>query len=597
MLMSSIQYTIIWLVFLLVHLDLERIHCASLATKTCPPSLSLKCSPEVSHSCSDDQDCEARYPGKGLTCCDDCGRRCVTLGTSVVKIKPTSTEKINGTNLVAKCPTNPPSIEFPPGPDQECQNDASCDAKYPGRSLKCCSDGCDFRCVPPIMGSNTQTYDVQGTCPNSSEIAECQRPADDECHDDTRCRELYPGLELKCCKDGCDFRCVPPLPVIDTKTTKSGSKAKQQTTLSATAKPVTKPTNIEKQHTTSSPTTKPVTTNPETTVTQQTTSSSKTRIYQCPNFPTPAECPPEPDNECNDDRKCSELHPGLGLMCCIDGCDLRCVPPLLVIDTKTDKPESNVTASPKSKILQCPIFPLPDECPLESDDECNDDQKCSELHPGLGFKCCKDGCDYRCVPPLPVIDTKTDKSGSKAKQQTTLSATTKPVTKPTSIEKQLTASSSSPTTKSVATNPETTVTQQMTPSSKTRIYECPIFPTPEECPLEPDDECNEDQKCSELHPGLGLMCCKDGCDYRCVPSLPVIDTKTDKPESNVTASPKFKIYECPKFPTPAECPPEPDDECNEDQKCSELHPGITLKCCKDGCDYRCIPPIVYEVDK
>lgn len=45
---------------------------------------------------------------------------------------------------------------------------------------------------------------------------------------------------------------------------------------------------------------------------------------------------------------------------------------------------------------------------------------------------------------------------------------------------------------------------------------------------------------------------------------------------------------CPQFPEAAECPPEPDDECDTDAKCAQLHPGLGLKCCKDGCDLRCV---------
>ncbi|XP_031559156.1 uncharacterized protein LOC116295477 isoform X3 [Actinia tenebrosa] len=44
---------------------------------------------------------------------------------------------------------------------------------------------------------------------------------------------------------------------------------------------------------------------------------------------------------------------------------------------------------------------------------------------------------------------------------------------------------------------------------------------------------------------------------------------------------------CPDFPAPAECPPEPDDECRNDVNCAELYPGQGLKCCKDGCDKVC----------
>ncbi|XP_048583377.1 antileukoproteinase-like [Nematostella vectensis] len=48
----------------------------------------------------------------------------------------------------------------------------------------------------------------------------------------------------------------------------------------------------------------------------------------CPSFPVPEECPPEPDNQCENDNQCSQQFPGLGLKCCKDGCDLRCVPPI-----------------------------------------------------------------------------------------------------------------------------------------------------------------------------------------------------------------------------------------------------------------------------
>ncbi|XP_048584021.1 supwaprin-a [Nematostella vectensis] len=48
----------------------------------------------------------------------------------------------------------------------------------------------------------------------------------------------------------------------------------------------------------------------------------------CPTFPAPQECPPEPDNECENDAQCTLANPGLGLKCCKDGCDLRCVPPI-----------------------------------------------------------------------------------------------------------------------------------------------------------------------------------------------------------------------------------------------------------------------------
>ncbi|XP_031559154.1 uncharacterized protein LOC116295477 isoform X2 [Actinia tenebrosa] len=49
---------------------------------------------------------------------------------------------------------------------------------------------------------------------------------------------------------------------------------------------------------------------------------------------------------------------------------------------------------------------------------------------------------------------------------------------------------------------------------------------------------------------------------------------------------------CPDFPAPAECPPEPDDECRNDVNCAELYPGQGLKCCKDGCDKVCTRPIL-----
>ncbi|XP_032233442.1 supwaprin-a [Nematostella vectensis] len=48
---------------------------------------------------------------------------------------------------------------------------------------------------------------------------------------------------------------------------------------------------------------------------------------------------------------------------------------------------------------------------------------------------------------------------------------------------------------------------------------------------------------------------------------------------------------CPTFPPPAECPPEPENECNDDAKCLQLYPGQGLKCCKEGCDFVCVPPI------
>ncbi|XP_032226757.2 WAP four-disulfide core domain protein 2 [Nematostella vectensis] len=48
---------------------------------------------------------------------------------------------------------------------------------------------------------------------------------------------------------------------------------------------------------------------------------------------------------------------------------------------------------------------------------------------------------------------------------------------------------------------------------------------------------------------------------------------------------------CPFFPIPAECPPFPENDCESDDQCAKSHPGLDLKCCKDGCSLRCVPPI------
>jgi hypothetical protein len=172
-------------------------------------------------------------------------------------------------NVIAECPTYPPSAEFPPGPNEDCQSDTICDIKYPGRGMKCCNDGCDFRCMFPVIKSIPPVITPSvfpGTCPIFPPPAECLPELEHECLDDGTCEQGQ-----KCCKDGCDMRCVSPIPV--------------------------KP--------------RPNAARPG-----------------CPIFPQPAECPPEPDDECLDDGKCDELHPSLGLKCCKDGCDFRCVPPL-----------------------------------------------------------------------------------------------------------------------------------------------------------------------------------------------------------------------------------------------------------------------------
>ncbi|XP_020917403.1 uncharacterized protein LOC110254709 [Exaiptasia diaphana] len=50
---------------------------------------------------------------------------------------------------------------------------------------------------------------------------------------------------------------------------------------------------------------------------------------------------------------------------------------------------------------------------------------------------------------------------------------------------------------------------------------CPTFPPPEECPDEPDNDCNDDSECAQLSgEGDVYKCCLDGCDKRCVPALP-----------------------------------------------------------------------------
>ncbi|XP_032225101.2 supwaprin-a [Nematostella vectensis] len=50
--------------------------------------------------------------------------------------------------------------------------------------------------------------------------------------------------------------------------------------------------------------------------------------------------------------------------------------------------------------VTCPTFPPPDECRPDPDDECKNDSQCLTLYPGLGLKCCKKGCDFRCVAPV-----------------------------------------------------------------------------------------------------------------------------------------------------------------------------------------------------
>ncbi|XP_031551368.1 uncharacterized protein LOC116288691 [Actinia tenebrosa] len=326
--MADLKYSIVWLVFLLAYLDLEPVQCFPYTLTRCPPSLSSHCPPNRVNSCNNDQDCEAAYSGKGLKCCDDCGRSCVSPKVSVVEVTPVKLFKKLKilTKLIAKCPTNPPSSASPPGPDQECQNDASCDAKFPGQGLKCCSDGNDFRCFPPVVESviNQPMY-----CPSllPEHPRECGKYYVSKCFNDEDCEQKYPALKsfVKCCTTTCrNRRCVIPV--------------------QGKAPPTPTPSDA------------------------------------CPIFPTPAECPTEPDHECKLDFHCNQSHPGLGLICCIDGCDLRCMPPKV----------NGI----------CPIFPTAAECPSQSDDECKNDMDCNNLHPRMRLKCCLDGCDLRCVPPI-----------------------------------------------------------------------------------------------------------------------------------------------------------------------------------------------------
>ena len=273
--MANLKCTVVWLVVLLGHLDLELVQSfpsLSFNMKTCPASAKNNCAQFPKDLCQDDQDCEARYPGNGLKCCSDCGKRCVAPEVTVVKMTPVKFfERLKPrTRLVAKCPTSPPSSESPPGPDQECQNDATCDNKFPRQNLKCCRDGDDFRCMAPVVESLLPTPDpLNGTCPVFPENEECPPEPEDECNSEQECAEIYPGLGMKCCRYYCEMMCVIPEP------------------------PPTSHVN-----------------------------------GLCPVFPEAPECPTDPDDECKNDQECAEIQPGLGMICCKDGCDMRCVPPI-----------------------------------------------------------------------------------------------------------------------------------------------------------------------------------------------------------------------------------------------------------------------------
>lgn len=294
--MTSLKCTIVLLVFLLAHLDLELVQCFSYTVTKCPPRPYFCGLPE--YSCSNDQECEVSHPGKGFKCCESCGRRCVSPIELVVEVL--SPEKLLKnltvlTKMVAKCPTNPPSSTSPPGPDEECQNDASCDSKFPGEGLKCCSDACGFRCIPPIVESVRER--IEGYCPLTPPSTICYE--DDyfrrNCNTDADCEQKYPALKafVKCCSTKCASQmCMIAIP--------------------GKAPPPSR--------------------------------------RRCPPYPPPSECPPEPDDECQHDKLCNMKYPGLGLRCCQEGCETRCLKPVFWIEQEW------------TFII---FFSNIDECPLE----------------------------------------------------------------------------------------------------------------------------------------------------------------------------------------------------------------------------------------
>jgi hypothetical protein len=234
----------------------------------CPENVTpAKCPSQHNDECYGDAKCKSLHPGKQLKCCEHkCDFRCVPMPQ--FQLNP------------GKCPVFSSRADCSPRINDTCHGDVDCNKLHPGQGLKCCKDGCDFKCVPKI-------YITPGTCPIFSLPEECPPEPDNECKDDANCKILYPGLVLKCCKDGCDLRCMPPIPP---PTTYTPAPTKTLTTIKL--------------------------------------STIFTLPGECPSFPFTGACPREPDNECVDDKECLKLFPALGFKCCKHGCKRMCTPPL-----------------------------------------------------------------------------------------------------------------------------------------------------------------------------------------------------------------------------------------------------------------------------